>query len=169
MVKSEAGGGSSGSGGDSGPDDSFYLFFVLISRVEPSMSGVSSFKHLVSKLPPRVHSVYYRDNIGNISTSHLRTGYSKSELEIEPRYPLLGGWRATFVIGYGLPLQDFLFESSDGKRLSCLKDQRTPLLSLLFSVEHSSETKYTYLDIVGRPVVHACRAIDKKMDISIRK
>ncbi|KAI7735983.1 hypothetical protein M8C21_022395 [Ambrosia artemisiifolia] len=90
------------------------------SRVEyqsrPTYSGVASFKHLLVKLPPRVHSVYYRDNIGNISTSHLRTGYSKSELEIEPRYPLLGGWKATFVIGYGLPLQDVLFESNDGKR-----------------------------------------------------
>ncbi|MBA0749936.1 hypothetical protein Gogos_003808, partial [Gossypium gossypioides] len=41
---------------------------------------------------------------------------AKSELEIEPRYPLFGGWKATFVIGYGLPLQDFLFESSDDKR-----------------------------------------------------
>lgn len=40
----------------------------------------------------------------------------QSELEIEPRYPLLGGWKATFVIGYGLPLQDFLLESSDGRR-----------------------------------------------------
>lgn len=40
----------------------------------------------------------------------------QSELEIEPRYPLFGGWRATFVIGYGLPLEDFLFESSDGRR-----------------------------------------------------
>lgn len=40
----------------------------------------------------------------------------QSELEIEPRYPLFGGWKATFVIGYQLPLQDFLFESSDGMR-----------------------------------------------------
>lgn len=40
----------------------------------------------------------------------------QSELEIEPRYPLLGGWKATFIIGYGLPLQDVLFESADGKR-----------------------------------------------------
>lgn len=35
------------------------------------MKGVSSFRHLVARLPPRAHSVYYRDEIGNISTSHL--------------------------------------------------------------------------------------------------
>lgn len=148
------------------------------SRVEyqsrPSISGVSSFKHLVAKLPPRVHSVYYRDNIGNISTSHLRTSYSKSELEIEPRYPLLGGWKATFVIGYGLPLQDFLFESNDGKRylnftFGCPiaetvvnkitnkvvlpEGSKNPSAVVPFSVDNRAETKYTYLDIVGRPVV----------------
>lgn len=46
----------------------------------------------------------------------LGTCILQSELEIEPRYPLFGGWKATFVIGYGLPLQDFLLESSDGRR-----------------------------------------------------
>lgn len=40
-------------------------------------SGVSSFKHLLARLPPRVHSVFYRDQIGNISSSHLRTDYRR--------------------------------------------------------------------------------------------
>lgn len=80
-----------------------------------SGSGVTSFKHLIAKLPPGVHSVYYHDGIGNISSSHLRTYSRKSELDIEPRYPLFGGWKATFVIGYALPFQDFLFESHDGR------------------------------------------------------
>lgn len=39
----------------------------------------------------------------------------QTELEIEPRFPMFGGWRTSFTIGYGLPLQDFLFES-EGKR-----------------------------------------------------
>lgn len=36
-------------------------------------------------------------------------------LEIEPRFPLFGGWKTSFTIGYGLPLKDFLFRS-EGKR-----------------------------------------------------
>lgn len=54
---------------------------TLFCRVEyqsrPSISGVSSFKHILARLPPRVHSVYYRDEIGNISSSHLRTDSRK--------------------------------------------------------------------------------------------
>ncbi|KAF2295749.1 hypothetical protein GH714_033818 [Hevea brasiliensis] len=131
-------------------------------------------KGVFSRLPPRVHSVYYRDEIGNISSSHLRTDYQKSELEIEPRYPLFGGWKATFVIGYGLPLQDFLFESSDGKRylnfsFGCplaeiVVDKLTikvvlpegskdPSIVVPFPVEQHLETKYSYLDVVGRTVL----------------
>ncbi|XP_008805205.1 dolichyl-diphosphooligosaccharide--protein glycosyltransferase subunit 1B [Phoenix dactylifera] len=147
----------------------------VFSRVEyqsrPSISGVSSFKHLLARLPPRVHSVYYRDEIGNISSSHLRIGSQKSELEIEPRYPLFGGWKATFVIGYGLPLQDFLFKSPDGKHylnfsfgcplLETVVDELTikvvlpegsknPSSAVPFPVNQQLETTYAYLDVVGR-------------------
>ncbi|KAJ4849787.1 Dolichyl-diphosphooligosaccharide--protein glycosyltransferase subunit 1B [Turnera subulata] len=150
----------------------------VFSRVEyqsrPSLSGVSSFKHLLLRLPPKVHSVYYRDNIGNISSSHLRTDLRKSELEIEPRYPLFGGWKSTFVIGYGLPLEDFLFESSDDRRYlnftfgsplaEVVVDKLTikvvlpegskdPSAVVPFEVEQHLETKYSYLDVVGRTVV----------------
>lgn len=161
------------------------MFFwnLYLGRVDyqskRSVSGASSFNALLAVLPPRVNSVYYRDDIGNISTSHLRTGFRKvwldcplfvicghlgsdicslsnsskaliynsmllkgvylkkrwsdlftlslwilikqiwclqSELEFEPRYPLFGGWRATFIIGYRVPLEDYLFEASDGRR-----------------------------------------------------
>jgi oligosaccharyltransferase complex subunit alpha (ribophorin I) len=150
----------------------------VFSRVEyqtrSGASGVSSFKHLLAKLPPRVHSVYYRDEIGNISSSHLRKDFLKSELEFEPRYPLFGGWKSTFLIGYGLPLQDFLFESPDGKRYlnftyGCpLSDtvvdkliikvvlpegSKDPAAVIPFQVDQHLETKYSYLDIVGRTVV----------------
>lgn len=150
----------------------------IFSRVEyqsrPSISGVSSFKHILARLPPRVHSVYYRDEIGNISSSHLRTDSRKSELEIEPRYPLFGGWKATFVIGYGVPLEDFLFESSDGRRylnftfgcplVETVVDKLTvkvvlpegskePSAVVPFPVDQHLETSYSYLDIVGRTVV----------------
>ncbi|XP_021295606.1 dolichyl-diphosphooligosaccharide--protein glycosyltransferase subunit 1B [Herrania umbratica] len=150
----------------------------VFSRVDyqsrPSFNGVSSFRYLLARLPPRVHSVYYRDEIGNISSSHLRTDSRKSELEIEPRYPLFGGWKATFVVGYGLPLQDFLFESSEDRRylnftfgcplIETVVDKLTfkvvlpegskdPSAVVPFPVDQHLETKYSYLDIVGRTVV----------------
>ncbi|TYG51454.1 hypothetical protein ES288_D10G259000v1 [Gossypium darwinii] len=98
----------------------------------------------------------------------------QSELQIEPRYPLFGGWKATFVIVYGLPLQDFLFESSDDKRylnftfgcplIGMVVDKLTikvvlpegstdPSPVVPFPVEHHLEAKYSSLDVVGRTVV----------------
>jgi hypothetical protein len=50
-----------------------------------------------------------------LNTSTCPTIVLQTQLEIEPRFPLFGGWQTTFTIGYGLPLQDFVF-SSDGKR-----------------------------------------------------
>uniref|UniRef100_A0A0E0KXD0 Dolichyl-diphosphooligosaccharide--protein glycosyltransferase subunit 1 n=1 Tax=Oryza punctata TaxID=4537 RepID=A0A0E0KXD0_ORYPU len=150
------------------------VFSRLEYQSRPSISGVSSFKNLLARFPPRVHSVYYRDEIGNISSSHLRSDSHKSELEIEPRYPLFGGWHCTFTIGYGLPLQDFLFESDDGRRymnltfgcplLNTVVDDLTikvvlpegstsPQAVVPFLTEQYLETSYSYLDVVGRTTV----------------
>ncbi|KAF8679100.1 hypothetical protein HU200_045862 [Digitaria exilis] len=150
------------------------VFSRLEFQSRPSISGASSFKNLLARLPPRVHSVYYRDEIGNISTSHLRIGSHKSELEIEPRYPLFGGWHCTFTIGYGLPLQDFLFESDDGRRFINLtfgcplldtvvddltikvvlpEGSKNPQPIVPFATEKHLETSYSYLDVVGRTTV----------------
>lgn len=150
------------------------IFSRLDYQSRASMSGVSSFRHLLAKLPPRVHSAYYRDSIGNISSSHLRTNFEKSELELEPRYPLFGGWKTTFVIGYSLPLEDFLFESADGRRylnfsfgtpiVETVVDKLTvkvllpegsknPSAVVPFHVQQLFENSFSYLDVVGRPTV----------------
>lgn len=39
----------------------------------------------------------------------------QTDVLFEPRFPLFGGWKTAFTIGYGLPLGDFLF-ASEGKR-----------------------------------------------------
>uniref|UniRef100_A0A5B7BBE4 Dolichyl-diphosphooligosaccharide--protein glycosyltransferase subunit 1 n=1 Tax=Davidia involucrata TaxID=16924 RepID=A0A5B7BBE4_DAVIN len=148
-------------------------FSRLDYQARPHVRGASAFKNLIAKFPPRAHSVYYRDEIGNISTSHLWGDSKKTQLEIEPRYPMFGGWRTTFTIGYGLPLQDFLFQS-EGKRFLNItfgcpmndvvidnlivkvvlpEGSRDISVSVPFPVKQWQETKFSHLDMVGRPVV----------------
>ncbi|XP_075082116.1 dolichyl-diphosphooligosaccharide--protein glycosyltransferase subunit 1A isoform X1 [Nicotiana tabacum] len=148
-------------------------FSRLEYQARPHLRGASSFRHLVAKLPPRAHSIYYRDEIGNISTSNIWGDSSKTLLEIEPRYPMFGGWRTSFTIGYGLPLKDYLFRA-EGKRFlnisfGCPMDEvvvdnlvvkvilpegsKDISVSVPFSVKESRETKFSHLDMIGRPVV----------------
>ncbi|KAM5573947.1 dolichyl-diphosphooligosaccharide--protein glycosyltransferase subunit 1A [Rosa sericea] len=148
-------------------------FSRLDYQARPHVRGQYAIRRLVAKLPPRAHSVYYRDEIGNISTSNLWSDSKKTELEIEPRYPVIGGWKTAFTIGYGLPLHDFLFQS-DGKRLiditfGCPMNEvvintlivkvvlpegsRDISVSAPFPLKESKETKFSHLDIAGRPVV----------------
>ncbi|WCJ44747.1 Dolichyl-diphosphooligosaccharide--protein glycosyltransferase subunit 1 [Euphorbia peplus] len=148
-------------------------FSRLDYQSRPNIRGATAIKFFVAILPPRAHSIYYRDEIGNISTSHLRSDSSKTELIIEPRYPLFGGWRTAFTIGYGLPLADFLFQSEGQRFLKfpfgspmhelvidnlILKvvlpeGSKFQYVSAPFPVKESHETKLSHLDIVGRPVV----------------
>lgn len=148
-------------------------FSRLDYQARPHVRGASAIRHLVAKLPPRAHSIYYRDEIGNISTSNLWGDPKKTELVIEPRYPMFGGWRAAFTIGYGLPLQDFLFQSEGKRYLNfsfgspmnevvintlilkvVLPEGSTDIsVSTPFPVKQWHETKFSHLDIVGRPVI----------------
>ncbi|KAL6178789.1 hypothetical protein ACLB2K_050307 [Fragaria x ananassa] len=148
-------------------------FSRLDYQARPHVRGQYAVRRLIAKLPPRAHSVYYRDEIGNVSTSNLWSDSKKTELEIEPRYPLIGGWKTAFTIGYGLPLRDFLFQS-DGKRFIDInfgcpmndviintlivkvvlpEGSRDISVSAPFPLKESKETKFSHLDIAGRPVV----------------
>ncbi|KAL0440461.1 UNVERIFIED_CONTAM: Dolichyl-diphosphooligosaccharide--protein glycosyltransferase subunitA [Sesamum latifolium] len=148
-------------------------FSRLDYQARPHVRGASAFRNLVAKLPPRAHSIYYRDEIGNISTSNVWSDSAKTLLEIEPRYPMFGGWRTCFTIGYGLPLKDFLFQS-EGKRFLNIsfgcpmsdvvienlivkivlpEGSKEISVAVPFPVEQSQETKFSHLDMVGRPVI----------------
>lgn len=60
-------------------------------------------------LPASAQDVYYRDEIGNISTSHLQVLDDSVEVEVRPRFPLFGGWKTHYIIGYNLPSYEYLY------------------------------------------------------------
>lgn len=53
----------------------------------------------------------YYDEIGNISTSHaIRNREEKVvKLEITPRFPILGGWKTNWHLGYNLNISRYLY------------------------------------------------------------
>lgn len=67
------------------------------------------FVSLQTILPASAQDVYYRDEIGNISTSHLQVLDDSVEVEIRPRFPLFGGWKTHYIIGYNLPSYEYLY------------------------------------------------------------
>ncbi|PIO33354.1 hypothetical protein AB205_0061760, partial [Aquarana catesbeiana] len=76
-------------------------------------SGISSVKSFKTILPAAAQDVYYRDEIGNISTSHLLILEDSVEMEIRPRFPLFGGWKTHYMVGYNLPSYEYLYNLGD--------------------------------------------------------
>jgi oligosaccharyltransferase complex subunit alpha (ribophorin I) len=140
-----------------------------------SQDGVSSVKSFKTILPVSAKDVYYRDEIGNISTSHLHESEDGVELELRPRFPLFGGWKTHYYIGYNIPSYQYLLSKGDNFALKMkfvdhifddqivdrltvkiiLPEGSTNLkLSTPYPVKRDAdELHYTYLDTVGRPVV----------------
>jgi len=137
-----------------------------------SQPSVKSYKTI---LPASATGVYYRDTNGNISTSAMRTLKDSVELDLRPRFPLFGGWKTYYTLGYNVPSFEYLFQNGDNYMLKMrlidhvyddmVIDEVTTKVVL---PEGSTNIKlitpytvtrlpdslhYTYLDTFGRPVI----------------
>jgi oligosaccharyltransferase complex subunit alpha (ribophorin I) len=67
-------------------------------------------RELKYPLKPGSVNPYFTDDIGNVSTSHYRPGNHGREayLELRPRYPVFGGWKYSFRVGWNNALSSFL-------------------------------------------------------------
>lgn len=75
-----------------------------------------SFRALRAMLPAEASNIYYRDQIGNISTSDLRFMSHAVEMDVQMRFPMFGGWHNQFHIGYSIPTETVLSTDVDSLR-----------------------------------------------------
>lgn len=47
----------------------------------------------------------------------VRSYENRVEVEMRPRFPLLGGWRTNYILGYNVPSREFLYSSSSNYAL----------------------------------------------------
>ena len=76
-------------------------------------SGISSIHSFKTILPTAAQDIYYQDEIGNISTSHLFTLDDSIGMEVWPHFLLLGGWKTQHIIGSSLPGYEYLYNLGD--------------------------------------------------------
>ena len=79
----------------------------------PGTYGSNAFNKLRLEMPVFTRDPYYRDAIGNISTSFFRTEADKAVCELRPRFPVFGGWKVEFTWGYNFPLAKVLAYDSE--------------------------------------------------------
>uniref|UniRef100_A0A6B2EEF0 Dolichyl-diphosphooligosaccharide--protein glycosyltransferase subunit 1 n=1 Tax=Phlebotomus kandelakii TaxID=1109342 RepID=A0A6B2EEF0_9DIPT len=138
-------------------------------------SGQASVKSYKTILPASATGVYYRDTNGNISTSAMRVLKDSVELDLRPRFPLFGGWKTHYTLGYNVPSFEYLFSSGENYLLKMrvidhifddmavdelvvrvILPEGSGNIKLItpYSVSRLPDTlHYTYLDTFGRPVI----------------
>ena len=149
------------------------------SRLDSQMSKSgqkAAAPQLPAVLPAGSRWMYFRDDIGNISSSGIMRHGNSVGVILTPRFPLFGGWRTLFTFGYSLPLGEVVLQ--DPKKsgtyalvtslLPSVKDVVVENLEVRIvlpegatatSVEcalpyqPSEEKQYTYFDILGRTVL----------------
>ncbi|CAI2352031.1 unnamed protein product [Caenorhabditis sp. 36 PRJEB53466] len=111
-------------------------------------------------LPAQAKDIYYRDEIGNISTSAVRIRADSVDVEIRPRFPLFGGWKTSYVIGYNLPSEDYLYVKGNQYAL------KTKLFDHVFNdiVVEKLRTKVLLPEHVRRVKVVTPFVVDRRPD-----
>ena len=149
--------------------------FSRYEYARESKSGQASIQSFDTILPAAASDIYYRDEIGNISTSHTRIKKDSVELNLRPRFPLFGGWKTKYIVGYNVPSYEYLFHSGDRYTLEMRlldhvfddmmvdelvvkiilpEGSKNIELSLPYPATRLPDTlHYTYLDTTGRPVL----------------
>uniref|UniRef100_A0A1A9WEW0 Dolichyl-diphosphooligosaccharide--protein glycosyltransferase subunit 1 n=1 Tax=Glossina brevipalpis TaxID=37001 RepID=A0A1A9WEW0_9MUSC len=138
-------------------------------------SGQASIKSYKTILPASAFGVYYRDTNGNISTSNMNVMKESVELELRPRFPLFGGWKTQYILGYNLPSFEYLFNNDDDYVLrmrvidhifddmivdeavvKIILPEGSANIQLIppYRIKREADTlSYTYLDTFGRPTI----------------
>ncbi|KAI0877566.1 Ribophorin I [Hypoxylon argillaceum] len=81
---------------------------------------------------------YFTDVIGNVSTSRFRVSKREAVLELKPRYPIFGGWKYPFTVGWNADSNNFL-KKSGGKFLLNI-----PLIE---GPKQAEGVEYEYVDV----------------------
>ena len=141
----------------------------------PGQTSPASFRKITATLPLLANDIYFRDRIGNISSSDIRVSGKNLEVDFHPRFPLFGGWKIRFYIGYNLPINDYLTVAMNNPEKHKLRYKFSvpfdaPVEDLTLRVvvpegaddvefktsfpndSESKENLKTYLDVSGRTV-----------------
>lgn len=141
----------------------------------PLKFAQASFRELPAEVPPRASHIYFRDVIGNVSTSFVRvSGNSRGIAALLPRTPLFGGWSTDFEFGFKLPLGPFQKRLPDGRtELRLMAGPQVKAITIddyvvkvelpegatdvtvdsEIDMDVTQEPKYTYMNPSGRTVV----------------
>ncbi len=68
----------------------------------------SALKELKLPLSGGAMNPYFTDDIGNVSTSRFRSDSREAQLDLKPRYPVFGGWKYSFRVGWDADLKNYL-------------------------------------------------------------
>ncbi|KAG0094087.1 proteasome regulatory particle base subunit [Podila epicladia] len=102
-----------------------------------SEDGGNAVKAFVVGIPKLARDIYYRDDIGNISTSTIHHLDKSIDLSLQPRFPIFGGWNTTFYTGYNMPLDGFVHRVLDTEKY----------IMKMYLFDLIKESSYDYVEV----------------------
>ena len=78
-------------------------------------------RQLSAKYPWYIQNLYFHDYIGNISSTNAVREEEHVEVDFEPRFPICGGWKTDWNLGYKMPTKYHMTRESEKDNLYTLE------------------------------------------------
>lgn len=136
--------------------------------------NLASIRELLLNVGGNARDAYYTDLVGNVSTSNFRSQEGRSVFQLKPRYPVFGGWKYNFTIGWSNDLKDYVKTTGtsqyllrvptiegpediyyDNVNLNIILPEGADDIKVLSmsGEELNEDLTFSYLDTVGRPTI----------------
>ena len=84
-------------------------------------NGKNCMRQLSAKYPWYIQNLYFHDYIGNISSTNAIREEEHVEVDYEPRFPVCGGWKTDWNLGYKMPTKYHMTRESEKDNLYTLE------------------------------------------------
>lgn len=84
-------------------------------------NGLNCMEMITAKFPWYIQNLYFHDYIGNISSTNAIREEEFVNVDYYPRFPICGGWKVDWNMGYKVPTKYYLTRTSERDNLFTLE------------------------------------------------
>ncbi len=101
-------------------------------------------KQITAKYPWYIQNLYFHDYIGNISSTNAIREDEFVRVEYSPRYPICGGWKSDWNMGYKMPTKYHLSRNAKSEDAYTMEIPFLHNYDVLFAESYTFEVILPY-------------------------
>ena len=107
-------------------------------------NGQNCMEMITAKYPWYIQNLYFHDYIGNVSSTNAIREETNVNVDYYPRFPVCGGWKIDWNMGYKVPTKYHLSRQSENENMYTLEIPFLYNFDILLAEDYTVEVILPY-------------------------